>query len=164
MHLPTHKTGCLWMRVRNKDWWEVVLLHFTVAEWKESFIMTGHTFIQHFIQNEEPLVPRVIRHYAISAWLHMRSPFSFVFQSYRVFKCTLNRIRTTPFNRIEISFWSCSIESIKVFRWRLFSPIEPSIRLQTNYLVACKHSQWSPLLQFNSTKCILYKINNIYTI
>ncbi len=43
--------------------------------------MTGHTFIQHFIQNEEPLVQRVIRHYAISASLHMRSPFSFSFQS-----------------------------------------------------------------------------------
>ncbi len=43
--------------------------------------MTGHAFIQHFIQNEEPLVPHVICHYAISASLHMRSPFSLDFQS-----------------------------------------------------------------------------------
>ncbi len=55
--------------------------------------MTGHAFIQHFIQNEEPLIPRVIRHQAISASLHMRSPFSFSFQSDRVFTCTLNHIR-----------------------------------------------------------------------
>ncbi len=38
---------------------------------------TGHTFIQHFIQKEEPL----------------RSPFTFGFQSNRVFTCTLNHIR-----------------------------------------------------------------------
>ncbi len=37
--------------------------------------MTGHAFIQHFIQNEELLVVCVIRHYAISASLHMCSPF-----------------------------------------------------------------------------------------
>ncbi len=55
--------------------------------------MTGHAFIQHFIQKEEPLVPLVIRHYAISASLHKRSPFSFGFQSDRVFTRTLNRIR-----------------------------------------------------------------------
>ncbi len=55
--------------------------------------MTGHAFMQHFIQNEEPLVPRVIHHYAISASLHMRSPFIFGFQSDRVFTCTLNLIR-----------------------------------------------------------------------
>ncbi len=55
--------------------------------------MTGHTFIQHYIQKEELLVPRVIRHYAISASLHMRRPFSFGLQSDRVFTCTLNRIR-----------------------------------------------------------------------
>ncbi len=48
MPLPAHKMGCLWLRIWNKDWWEVVLLHFTVAEWKESFIMTGHAFLQHF--------------------------------------------------------------------------------------------------------------------
>ncbi len=51
------------MRIRNKDWWEVVLLHLTVAdnaEWKESFKKTGHAFTQHFIQNEELLVVRVI--------------------------------------------------------------------------------------------------------
>ncbi len=47
--------------------------------------MTGHSFIQHFIQNEEPLVLRVIRHYSISASLHIRSSFSFGFQSDRVF-------------------------------------------------------------------------------
>ncbi len=68
--------------------------------------MTGHAFIQHFIQNEEPLVLRVIRHYAISASLHMRSPFSFGFQSDRVFTCTLNHIRkgiNHPFNPIELN-------------------------------------------------------------
>ncbi len=59
----------------------LVLLHVTVVEIKESFIMTGHAFIQHFIHNEEPLVQSVIRHHAISASLHMRSPFSFSFQS-----------------------------------------------------------------------------------
>ncbi len=112
------KTGCLWMRIWNKGWWEVVLLHFTVTEWKESFIMTGHAFIQHFIQNEEPLVPHVIRHCAISSSLHMRSPFCFGVQSDRVITCTLNRIRkgiNHPFNSIEISFWSSSVGSIKVF-------------------------------------------------
>ncbi len=69
--------------------------------------MTGHAFIQHFIQKDEPLVPRVIRHYTISVSLHMRSPFSFSFQSNRVFTCTINRIRkgiNTPSNPIEISF------------------------------------------------------------
>ncbi len=55
--------------------------------------MTGHTFIQHFIQKEEPLVPHIIRHYSISVSLHMHSPFSFGFQSDSVFTCTLNRIR-----------------------------------------------------------------------
>ncbi len=55
--------------------------------------MTGHAFIQHFIKKEEQLVPRVILHHAISASLHMRSPFSFSFQSDRVFTCTLNHIR-----------------------------------------------------------------------
>ncbi len=39
--------------------------------------MTGHAFIQHFIQKEEPLMPRVICHYDIFSSLHMRSPFSF---------------------------------------------------------------------------------------
>ncbi len=77
MSLPAPKTSHLWMRIQNKDWWDVVLLQFTVAEWKESFIMIGHAFIQHFIQKEEPLVPHVIRRYAISASLHMGSPFSF---------------------------------------------------------------------------------------
>ncbi len=60
MSLPAPKTSHLWMRIQNKDWWDVVLLQFTVAEWKESFIMTGHAFIQHFIQKEEPLIPHVI--------------------------------------------------------------------------------------------------------
>ncbi len=51
--------------------------------------MTGQAFI-HFIQL---LVLHVIGHYTISASLHMRSTFSFGFQSDRVFTCTLNRIR-----------------------------------------------------------------------
>ncbi len=33
---------------------------------EKSFIMTGHALIQHFLQKDEPLVPRVKRHYAIS--------------------------------------------------------------------------------------------------
>ncbi len=33
------------MRVLNKDWWDVVLLHFTYAEWKQRFRMTGHLFM-----------------------------------------------------------------------------------------------------------------------
>ncbi len=35
--------------------------------------MTGHAFIQHFIQKEEPLVQRVIRHYAIFSSLYIKS-------------------------------------------------------------------------------------------
>ncbi len=60
---------------------------------KGEFYNDRQAFIQHFIQKEEPLVLRVIRHYAISAALLMRSPFSFGFQSNRVFTRTLNRIR-----------------------------------------------------------------------
>ncbi len=59
------------------------------------------------------------------------------------FSCTLNRTRkgiNHPL-RSKISSRSSSIGSIKVFTWSLFSPIEPSIRLQTDYLVACKRSQ-----------------------
>ncbi|KAI2662986.1 2,3,4,5-tetrahydropyridine-2,6-dicarboxylate N-succinyltransferase [Labeo rohita] len=32
MPLPAPKTGCLWMKIPNKDWWEVVMLHFPDAE------------------------------------------------------------------------------------------------------------------------------------
>ncbi len=32
----------LWMRIQNKDWWDVVLLHFIDTEQKESFMTTGH--------------------------------------------------------------------------------------------------------------------------
>ncbi len=135
MPLPTPKTGCLWMRIQNKDWWEVVLLHFTVAEWKESFIMTGHAFIQHFIQKEEPLVPGVIRQYTISASLHMRSPFSFGFQSDRVFTFTLNRIRKGINHPLQ-----SDLNLIPIELNLLFCLIELAIWLQTDYLVACKCS------------------------
>ncbi len=49
--------------------------------------------LYNFIQKEEPLVPRVIHHYAISTSLHMRSHFSFGFQYDQVFTCAFNRIR-----------------------------------------------------------------------
>ncbi len=55
--------------------------------------MTGHAFIQHFIQKVESLIPRIICHYAICASLHMRSSFNFRVQSNPVFTCTLNRIK-----------------------------------------------------------------------
>jgi len=33
-----------------------------------------------------------------------------------------------------------SVGTIKAFTWSLFSQIEPSVQLPTDYLVACKHS------------------------
>ncbi len=139
------KRGCLLMRVWNKDWLEVVLFHVTVAEWKESFIMTGHAFIQNFTQNEEPLIPRVIRNYAISASLHMRRSFSFGFQSDRGFTCTLNQIR----NGINYPLRTDqNLIPIKLNRIDYGVHVKPfqsdwaSLRLQTEYLVACKRSHW----------------------
>ncbi len=130
---------CAFMsQTSNRNWFFLTCTHctniefLTVAEWKESFIITGHAFIQYFIQKEEQLVLRVICHYAISGSLHMRSPFSFGVRSDRVFTCTLNRIRkgiNHPFIPIKLSW-------IKEFTWRLFSPTESSIRLQTDY---CLH-------------------------
>ncbi len=102
--------------------------------------MTGHAFIQHFIQNEEPLVVHVIRLYAIPVSLHMRSTFSFGFHSDQVFTCTLNRIRkgiNSPLRSDLNPFRSSSIGLNKVFTLRIFSLIEPSI----DYLFACKRSQ-----------------------
>ncbi len=56
--------------------------------------MRGHAFIQHFIQKEEPLLQRIIRHYAISASLHMRTSRNFQFRfSIRSSTRTLTRIR-----------------------------------------------------------------------
>ncbi len=114
----------LWMRIWNKDWWEVVLLFFTVAEWKESFIITGHTFIQ---QKEEPLVPHVIM-----LFLH---------------HCTCAVLSVPGFDPIEClhQFSLHQLNWIKVFTWRLFSPTESSIRLQTDYLFACKHNHWEAM-------------------
>ncbi len=122
MPLPAPKKGCLMMRIRNKDWWEVVLLHLTVAEWTDSFIMTGHAFIQPFIQNEELLTVRVILH-----MLFLR-------------QCTCAVLSVSVFNLIEC-LHARSIGSIKVFTRSFFSPIEPSILLQTDYLVAFKRSR-----------------------
>ncbi len=71
------------MRIRNKDWWEVVLFHLTVAdnaEWKESFKKTGHAFTQHFIQNEELLVVRVIRHTPLHYFCVIANTQSFQFR------------------------------------------------------------------------------------
>ncbi len=45
MPLPVPKTSHLWMRVLNKDCWDVVLLHFTDAEWKLNFRLTGESFM-----------------------------------------------------------------------------------------------------------------------
>ncbi len=131
MPLPTSKTSRLWMRIRNMDWWDVVLLHFIVAEWKEEFYIdrTMHLY-NTFIQKEELLVWRVICYYAIFyVTCTCAAHFSFGFQSDQAFTCTLNRIRkgiNHPCS-IQSKFHS---ESIKVFAWRLFSPIKPSIRLQ----------------------------------
>ncbi len=104
--------------------------------------MTGHALIQNFIQKDEPLIPHVICHYASSVSLHMRSPFSFGFQSDLVFTCTLNRIRKGINNplQLDLNFISSSIGSIKVSTLSFLSQIEPSIRLQTDYLVACNRS------------------------
>ncbi len=145
MRLPAAKRGCLLMRVWNKDWLEVVLFHVTVAEWKKSFIMTGHAFIQNFIQNEKPLVPRVIRNYVISASLHMRRSFSFGFQSDRVFTCTLNQIRNGINHPLQTDQ---NLIPIKLNRIDYGVHVKPflsdwvSLRLQTEYLVACKRSHW----------------------
>ncbi len=64
------------MIVLNKDWWDVVLLHFAYTEWKQNdWPLISDTFIP----QEEQLVPRVIRNSAIFKSLHMRITFQFRF-------------------------------------------------------------------------------------
>lgn len=81
------------MRVRNKDWWT---LYFTDDDWKESFRMTRQPLYildRHFVQQQQ-LVPRVLRHYAISTSVHYKVqyfPVS-VFNPIK-FTCPLDRIR-----------------------------------------------------------------------
>ncbi len=62
-----------------------------------------NAFIQHFIQNEEPLIVRHTSLCYLCVIAHAHS-FRFRFQSDRVFTCTLNRIRkgiNRPFDSIE---------------------------------------------------------------
>lgn len=127
------------MRVWNKNWRDVVLLHFT-DEWKENFRLTKPSFDNNNSSFHVSFVST-----PISTSLHMPSTFQFRFSIWSSVH-VLDRIRrgiNTPFHPIDIS-----LGSIKAFTWRLFSAIEPSVSLLTAYLVACKRSQWKFLIQF----------------
>ncbi len=125
MPLPAHKTGCLMRRIRNKDWWDDVLLHFTVVEWKEFYNDRTCTYTTF---SSKGWTARSTRQTSLRYFCVMRCPFSFGFQSDREFTCTLNQI-------------SKGINHPLQTNWN-FIPIEPSIRLKTDYLVACKRSQY----------------------
>ncbi len=92
MPLPVPKTSRLWMRVLNKDWWDVVLLHFTDAERKQRFRMTGHSFITLLFTRKNSsfrasyVITLFLRHCTCAVLS------SFVFQSDQVFTCPLVRI------------------------------------------------------------------------
>ncbi len=87
MPLPVIKTSRLWMRVLNKDWWDVVLLHFTYAEWKQCFRMTGHSFMTLLFTGKNSSFCVSFLHHCTCAVLS-----SFGFQSDEVFTCPLVRI------------------------------------------------------------------------
>ncbi len=92
MSLPVPKTSRLWMKVLNKDWWDVVLLHFTYAEWKQHFRMTGHSFITLLFTRKNSffrasyVITLFLRHCTCAVLS------SFGFQSDQVFTCPLIRI------------------------------------------------------------------------
>ncbi len=123
------------MRVLNKDWWDVVLLHFTYAEWKQLFRMTGHSFIT-LIHQEEQLVPCVIRHYAIFTSLHMRSTFQFWFSIwssvYMSSRSDYKRNKTTPYDPIEILIRSGQFNPTDVFTCDFFIPIVLLVLLRSD--------------------------------
>ncbi len=83
------KTSRLWMRVLNKDLWDVVLLHFTDAEWKQHFRMTGHAFITLLFTRKNSsfrasyVITLFLRHCTCAVLS------SFGFQSKQVFTCPL---------------------------------------------------------------------------
>lgn len=56
--LPALKTRRLLMRVLNEDWWDVVVFHFTYAEWKGRFIITGHLFMTLYLLGRTPCPAR----------------------------------------------------------------------------------------------------------
>ncbi len=92
MPLPVPKTSRLWMRVLNKDCWEVVLLHFTDAEWKQCFRMTGHSFMTLLFTGKNSSFRAS---YVITLFLRLSTCAvlsSFGFQSEQVFTCPLVRI------------------------------------------------------------------------